>query len=131
MIGFPDHNLDALIYLGSPYSNVDQLQQKINFILARDATAWFMERGIFIYSPIVHCHDIAVHYDLPHDYTFWKHYNRRMLSACDEFCMLRIDGWDTSKGLKGEIADAQKLEKPLYQCYRLATGQYEVFKLEI
>jgi len=131
MYGFANHTDDKLIYLGSPYSNEDALQQKINFILARDCAAWFLRKGVFVYSPIVHCHDLAIHYDLPHDYDFWKAYNRRMLRAADEFCMLRIQDWDKSKGLKGEIADAKDMGKELFQCYRLASKDYEIFKLEI
>ena len=60
-------------------------------------------RNSFLYSPIVHWHDIANKHDLEKDVDFWWGYNFPVLKMADEILLIKLDGWDQSKGVEREI----------------------------
>lgn len=60
-----------------------------------------------VYSPVVHFHVVAKHYKMPTDYAFWKHVNHAMIDLCCRLVVLRLSGWETSKGVTGEIEYAK------------------------
>jgi hypothetical protein len=101
-----------MIYLASPYSHTDRLIMKTRFLLAQQATAAMLSRREFVYSPIVHCHELTSQYSLPTDFDFWKAYNFDMLRRADKFVVLKIDGWEESKGVKAEAELAMLLDLP-------------------
>jgi len=72
-----------------------------------------LKEEIWIYSPIVHCHEMAERHKLPKDFAFWEKYNRAMLETADGLYILQLDGWELSKGLQSEIKFATKLNIPL------------------
>lgn len=92
-----------MIYLASPYSHPDPLIMKTRFLLAEQETAHYMKQGLVIFSPIVHCHEIACKYTLPTDFAFWQNYCIAMLRRADTLWVLRIEGWKESKGVTHEI----------------------------
>lgn len=102
----------SFIYLASPYSHANALVQELRYSAARDATAYLLRRHIWVYSPIVHCHYLAAHYDLPRGYSFWKPYNQAMLQAASGLYILDIPGASTSVGVADEHTQAQKLGLP-------------------
>lgn len=101
-----------MLYLASPYSHKDPLIMKTRFLLVEQCTAYILQRRDHVYSPIVHCHEIAAKFSLPTDFDFWQAYNRDMLRRCTEFAILDIDGWKESKGVRGEFDFAQLCEMP-------------------
>lgn len=92
-----------MIYLASPYSHTDPLIMKTRFLLAEQVTAELLKTRQWVYSPIVHCHEIAIKYNLSTDFSYWQYYNRDMIRRCDAFYILSIPGWKTSKGVRGEF----------------------------
>ena len=92
------------IYLASPYTN----NPEENFKLAESYVAQQLKNGVCIFSPIVHCHEIAQKHDLPHDFNFWQNYNFNMLFNADELWILKIPGWENSVGVQEEIKFAEK-----------------------
>ena len=96
-----------MIYLASPYSSPDPLIVRTRFLLAEQVTAILMSQGHYVYSPIVHCHEIAVKYAIPTDFAYWSGYNIDMIRRCDALYILTISGWEESKGVTGELAFAQ------------------------
>lgn len=96
-----------MIYLASPYSHKDPLIMKTRFFLAEQVTASLLDSGRYVYSPIVHCHEIAWKYSLRTDFDFWQGYNRDMIRRCDTLMILDIVGWKESKGVRGEYEFAQ------------------------
>jgi hypothetical protein len=92
-----------MIYLASPYSDEDPKVQQRRYEAVRKMTAGFLERRFFIYSPIVHCHDLAAHHDLPKDFEFWRDYDFHMLDLAEQLWVLMLDGWNTSKGVTAEV----------------------------
>lgn len=83
---------------------------RTRFLLAEQCTAAMLQRGLFVYSPIVHCHELAQKFSLPTDFEWWKAYNFDMLRRADKFRVLKISGWDESKGVKGESEAARLLQ---------------------
>lgn len=108
------------IYLASPYSaklpngEVDRERQEHRFRQVMGVVAHFMNKGYHIYSPILHCHELAVHHKLPGDFEFWKEYNKAMIEFADEFWILEIDGWKESKGIAGELEYCRKINMDVF-----------------
>lgn len=103
-----------MIYLASPYTHPDPLIMKTRFLLAEQCTAAMLFEGHFVYSPIVHCHEIAQKYSLPSDFSFWKTYNFDMLRRADKFYILDIPGWAESKGVMAERTLAAEIGFYIY-----------------
>lgn len=95
-----------MIYLASPYTHLDFTIMTQRF----EATEAFVARAIArerpIFSPIVHCHALAQKFDMPPEFKFWKNYNLAMLKAASELWILKLEGWNKSEGVQGEIAYA-------------------------
>ena len=96
-----------MIYLASPYSSPDPLIVRTRFLLAEQVTAILMAQGHYVYSPIVHCHELSAKFALPTDFEYWKGYNIDMIRRCDALYILALPGWEESKGVAGELAFAK------------------------
>lgn len=102
-----------MIYLASPYSHKDSTIVKTRFLLVEQCTVALIKRGLFAWSPIVHCHEMATKYTMPTDAEFWKKYNFDFIRRCDAVYVLKIPGWEESKGVAMEIALANELYLPV------------------
>jgi hypothetical protein len=92
----------SFIYLASPYTDHDPLIVQQRFELAEEAVAEMLRIHMPVYSPIVHCHELAKKFNLPKDFEFWKEYNLSMLEAARELHILRLPGWKESRGVRAE-----------------------------
>lgn len=99
------------IYLASPYSHPDENVRHERYIAARNATATMLRQELFVYSPIVHCHDLVKSEAMPTDFPFWRDYNFAMLRPADALWVLCIPGWQESKGVMWERVFARKYDK--------------------
>lgn len=93
---------ETLIYLAGPYSAAPEEFYRLHM----KYTAALINDGFLVFSPILHCHALAKHHDLPGDYEFWKRYNHHMMGLCSALLVMRVQGWEDSEGVKGEIAYA-------------------------
>ncbi len=100
-----------LIYLASPYSNRNPFVRLSRFQAVCDAVAEMMHAGIMVYSPIAHTHSIAAHGGLPKGYEFWREFDERLIRACDELWVLKLEGWEKSHGTLEELTYARKCGK--------------------
>jgi hypothetical protein len=96
-------------YIGSPYSHPEALIREERFIHAAYYLMQKLKRREWAYSPIVHCHQLSQIWGMPTDAEFWRDYDFAMLAHARKFEVLRLDGWDQSLGLKGEIEEATRL----------------------
>ncbi len=112
-------------YLASPYSHDDPRIKQQRYGLALRASVALMRRNIFVFSSIVHCHNMATNYGLPGNYIFWKTYNRTMLTACENVLVLCIDGVGTSKGVAAELLVASEFNK-FHQYIEVGRGKVAV-----
>ena len=97
-----------MIYLASPYSDPDSKVMDQRYNLICEACAALARRGFNVYSPIVHWHVIAKRFNLSKKYSFWKKHDEEMIKICNDFWVLTIHGWNTSKGVANESAYAVK-----------------------
>jgi len=96
-------------YLASPYSHSDKKVRKERYEKTMEAVAFLIKKRIYVYSPIVHCHNIAINYELPYDAEFWKDYNYNMMISSDGIIVFELDGWNHSIGVLDEINFAKIL----------------------
>lgn len=101
-----------LIYLASPYSHrskrVEQSRyREINRIAAALHTTY--DHAFIL--PITQSHILRKYEDsLGTTFKAWCERDLRFIKACDEVWVVKLKGWDTSVGIKAEIAFAKKLK---------------------
>lgn len=100
-----------MIYLASPYSHPDKAVREERYNKALECTKWLMKSGVSVFSPIVNSHFLD---DVSMDCDFWVEYDKWFLERCDCLFVLRVDGWEASKGVAREIALARELKKPIF-----------------
>lgn len=96
-------------YVGSPYTG----NEEANYQIALYETQKLLCDGVIAYSPIVHCHPMAIAFDMPGDFSFWKKYNLGMLRIASSMIVLKAPGWDLSRGLEKEISFAYEAGIPI------------------
>lgn len=99
----------SYIYLASPYTDPDPLIRELRYYQALRATADLLKVKQYVYSPIVHCHEVAKKHKLPTHFDFWQNYNFAMLRAASSFAILQADGWKESVGVLAESNEAIRL----------------------
>jgi hypothetical protein len=95
-------------YLASPYTHKDPDVMNRRNLEAMECLHWLLEHRVWTYSPIVHCHPIALRWALPRSNDFWKEYNRNMLERARSMLILKVDGWESSEGIRDETDFARK-----------------------
>jgi hypothetical protein len=100
-----------LIYLASPYSSefADVIERRVAQV--QEATAKLIEQGHLIFSPIVHTHPIADQVSFSPVNTDgamsgWMKYDFAMIDKADELWVLRLSGYEKSRGVNAEIQHA-------------------------
>ena len=102
-----------LIYLASPYHHADPEVMEQRFRQVARMAGRLMLDGHVVYSPIVHCHPIASMINLPRDWAFWERFDRTMLARCDAVWVVKLPGWESSKGVSAEMRIAEELGLPI------------------
>ena len=99
-----------MIYVASPYTDPDPEVMQLRWEQAVHTVSLLAKcrPSVAIYSPIVHWHLVAVRHNLPRDAGFWWAQNRQMLRRCTQVLVLRLEGWDASKGIAQELAEARR-----------------------
>lgn len=107
-------------YVASPYSapkgelaEAARLLREKRYRLAMRFVAWAIEKKMIVYSPILHCHDLAIVYELPPGHEFWLAFDKAMVKGGGGVIVLCIDGWQESFGVKTEIALAHSSGFPV------------------
>lgn len=102
-----------MIYLAGPYSHESSVIKNNRFEKLTDVAAQLMNEGNIVYSPITHSHPIAIKHSLPGDWGYWQASCEAMLSRCDKMVIVKMEGWEKSVGLAGEIEIANALGIPI------------------
>jgi nucleoside 2-deoxyribosyltransferase len=101
-----------MIYLASPYWHADAAIRNQRFRAACQATADLIRQGQVVFSPVVYGH-VLVANGLPADWSFWQRQDAEHLRHCEEVLILRVDGWEESEGVQGELELAAEMGKPI------------------
>lgn len=100
-------------YLASPYTDSDPMVREQRFLAAAACLRHLLACKIWTYSPIVHCHELAKLWGMPHDAAFWQEYDAAMIRGSSGIFVLMLPGWAKSTGVKGEIALTAELGKTI------------------
>lgn len=100
-----------IIYLACPRYHQTASVMNARFAAANRATAILMKSGKLIFSPISHGHYIA--FANGWSFSEWEKFDKAMLSRCSELYVLRIGGWQESRGVTEEIKFAMERSIPI------------------
>lgn len=104
----------SLCYLASPYSHADPLVRERRFEDACRVAGEMMKAGKCVFAPIPHSHAIEQTFDgPPGDHDFWLRQDFAVLRHCTELVVLRLDGWEKSRGVAAEVEFAGRLGIPV------------------
>lgn len=98
-----------MLYIATPYTHKDPAVMEQRFERAIQYVHKFMILRIPCFSPIVHCHPVAIRFDMPKDWKFWGDHCLCALNTCNVLGVVMMDGWKDSLGVYKEIKHAQKM----------------------
>lgn len=102
-----------MIYLASPYSSPLPLVVEERYGKTLAFTLQLMAQGYAIFSPIAYVHPFAKAGKMPTDAAFWQQFNMQFLRKSEAMFVLRLPGWDQSKGVQVEMRTAKLLHIPI------------------
>ena len=103
----------ALIYVAGPFTPLPSQGKaktvRLNRYLAHlDYACDLVRAGLCVYSPVVLGYHLAFAAGLSDDHPYWHQMATLMVPICTELHVLRLDGWEQSRGLAYEIDLAQR-----------------------
>lgn len=101
-----------IAYLAAPYTHNDSKVQQMRYDLVTRVAYNLIKEGILVYSPLTHNVPIDK-LGLHGDWLRWKEFDHGMLSRCDRLLVLKLPGWEISKGVAAEIAHAKEIGLPI------------------
>jgi hypothetical protein len=102
------------IYLACPYSDDDENIRLLRYQRVSVVAAKLLTEGYLVFSPISHSHAICIWGDLKVDFETWKELDTSFLNWADNLVVLKLEGWEKSKGVTEEIAIAKYLGKSIF-----------------
>ena len=102
------------VYLCSVYSldaDKDLMQKRYEY--TRKRLYKLLLTGTAFFSPIVHCHEVAKHHDMPKTWEFWEKLDLQYIDSCSSLSVLMMPGWERSVGITAEIKYAVSIGKPI------------------
>lgn len=102
-----------LTYLASPYNHADPAIMEARRSAVCRKAGELIAAGVPVISPIAH--NVAVIREVGGDtgWDRWQAQDLAMLSVCGKVAVLRLPGWEQSKGVAAEIAAAREMGKPI------------------
>lgn len=102
----------SVAYLACPYSDPDPKVKEMRLEIVTRVAFKLMRTGILVYSPLTHNVPID-RLGINGDWIFWKKFDHTMLSRCDRLIVLKLPGWNNSKGVTAEISLAKEMGLPI------------------
>ena len=102
-----------LHYLASPYNHPDRSVMEGRRAAACRKAGELIASGVATVSPVAHNAAILHEVGGATGWEAWKIQDGAMLAACSKVLVLRLPGWEDSKGVAAEISLAQQLGKPI------------------
>ena len=110
------------VYVAIPYSLQDKDKM---YEIATLFTVNLLNRGYNVFSPITYSHNMHKTNGVGGSFAYWEDIDKWMISNCDLFVVLKIDGWKRSTGVLAEMAYAEERGKEV--CYVTVTeGEHEL-----
>ena len=103
-----------ILYLCQPYSHDDPWVRQERYLQAIKASALLTQKGLTVYSPIMHSHPINwVGKGADDVHAFWMGLHIPFIKVCKKLLVLKLEGWDRSKGVNEEVETAHALGIPV------------------
>ena len=102
-----------MIYLATCYSHTDPSVMEARFDAACRIAGALMAQGEIVFCPIAMSHPIAVRCNLPGGWEFWNRQAREMIAHASKVLVVKMEGWQESVGIAGEISIALELGVPV------------------
>jgi len=101
-----------LIYVSAPYNGTpEEIDCRMDIILKEIAKLQSM--GHFVITPLIF-HFTMKYITFPSTDDYWYKFSSRLLhSGIDEMVVLKLNGWDKSKGVQIEIDTCKELNIPI------------------
>lgn len=99
-------------YLAAPYYDADLMVRRRRYLLASYAAYELIKEGNYVFSPLTHNGPLMLHLGLT-GWDVWGPYDLSMLKKCDKLYVLKLDGWEKSKGVKAEVEKAAEWDIPV------------------
>jgi len=114
-IAFTQEGIMKKIYLAAPYSDPDIAVRRFRVDMVNRKAAKLMEAGHLVFSPLSHSHPISKYCKVdPCNHDFWLRQDLWILEHCDELHILRLPGWESSRGIRLESKYALELGIPIF-----------------
>ncbi len=102
----------TVVYFACPYSDPDPKVKEMRHAIANEIAAELLAKGMFVFSPLTYsiplsqagCHKGWVN---------WRDFDLEMLSRCDRLIVLKMPGWELSRGVTEEIMHAKERGLPI------------------
>jgi hypothetical protein len=107
-----------LAYIAGAYTGNSTYKIRNNIRRAEMVSEWAWSNGIAAITP----HTNTAFLDGLCDYHIWAEGYLEIIKRTKFDMMFLVPGWESSKGTKKEIEEAQKLGIPIYLWYRSADG---------
>lgn len=106
--------MDKRIYLAAPYTDYMPEIRQHRYEEVTKITAELMKEGYIIFSPITHSHYLSEYYGCPNEPKFWQRWYLTFLEHwATDLYVLKLYGWECSKGVSTEIEYARKKGLPI------------------
>jgi nucleoside 2-deoxyribosyltransferase len=102
----------TIAYLAAPYSHQDPATKEWRLEAVAKTCSHLFQQGTWVFSPLTHNMTIDS-YGINGNWQQWGDYDIEMLSRCDKLLILKLPGWEDSKGVATEIAHAKKIGLPI------------------
>ncbi|HSX26036.1 MAG TPA: DUF1937 family protein [Chlamydiales bacterium] len=101
-----------LIYLACPFRHIDPMVQKKRCAAAHYVAAMLSAQGRHIFSPLTHNEILMeIKQDIPGEH--WMQFDLTILAICRRLLVLKMAGWELSKGVRREIDFAKERGIPI------------------
>lgn len=104
---FKRNKMNEIIYIASPYSHTDPAVVQSNFETVSKYCAQCVKNGEVLISPITYGHTLLTFEEMPSSWEFWTNFCLSILVKCDRIRVVKMDGWDKSAGVEGELSCAR------------------------
>jgi len=105
-----------VIYVASPYSHSDPAIREHRYRMAMNYVYHNTMSGTpRLFSPILYTHEMACKYNMPADFDFWQSFCLAWLDRAEELHILKLEGWQESRGLLAEWNHARRLNLPILE----------------
>lgn len=104
-----------MIYLASPHTHTNSGIRDDRYKSALHCLSYFLERGFWMFSPIVHSHNLPMN-QTEHTVKWetWAEFDTETITRMDEVWLLMIPGTTESKGVKKEVEIAKLQGKKIF-----------------